>query len=156
MLKSSPIKQQGAALIIGLIFLIILSVIGLSSMSNVTVQERISGNSLASYRALQNADISLLEAEGVVSSANFATTNDYVVNERPANHDYTPEALWNNCNDAAQADDNLCENLASGSSAKYEITSDEDKYVITVRAVGNNKAVAMVQSVYEGKFELQD
>jgi Tfp pilus assembly protein PilX len=155
MQPSSPIQQQGAALIIGLIFLIILSVIGLSSMSNVMVQERISGNSLAGYRALQNAEISLLEAEGVVSNGNFEADNDYI-NDENNGVDYVNAALWINCDNAALADDNLCENLASGSSAKYETTTDEDKYVITVRAVGNNKAVAMVQSVYEGKFELQD
>jgi len=155
MLNSSRMKQQGAALIIGLIFLIILSVIGLSSMSNVTVQERISGNSLASYRALQGAEISLLEAEGVVSNGNFEAGNNFI-NDENDGVDYVNAALWDNCNDAGQVDDNLCEDLASGSSAKYETTSDQDKYVITVRAVGNNKAVAMVQSVYEGKFELQD
>jgi len=155
MLNTSRMKQQGAALIIGLIFLIILSVIGLSSMSNVTVQERISGNSLASYRALQGAEISLLEAEGVVSNGNFEAGNNFI-NDENDGVDYVNAALWDNCNDAGQVDDNLCEDLASGSSAKYETTSDQDKYVITVRAVGNNKAVAMVQSVYEGKFELQD
>ena len=155
MQMSSRIKQHGAALIIGLIFLIILSVIGLSSMSNVMVQERISGNSLAGYRALQSADISLLEAEGIVSNGNFETTNAYI-NDENNGVDYVNAALWVDCDNAALADDNLCENLASGSSAKYESTNDESKYVITVRATGNNKAVAMVQSVYEGKFELQD
>lgn len=151
MIPLQEYQQRGAALIIGLVFLVLLAVIGLSSMRNVTLQERITGNNLDSYRAHHNADIALLSAEEVVSQAGFDTTNPYL-NTQNDGVSHAVSTLWDNCDDAAVADDNLCEVLASGARVKYETTVQNDIYQITVWASGSAAANVMLQSVYQGKL----
>ena len=69
-------KQAGVALIIGLIFLLLMSIMGLAAMQNVTLQERIGGNSIDNYRAFQSAEVALASAEQATESVNF--DNDFV------------------------------------------------------------------------------
>lgn len=56
-------KQKGAALIISLIFLLVLSIIAVSSMQGTTLQEKMSGNLKDSYSAFNAAEAALLEGE---------------------------------------------------------------------------------------------
>jgi len=55
--------QKGASLIIALIFLLILSLIGVSSMQGTTMQEKMSGNLRDKYTSFNSAEAALLEGE---------------------------------------------------------------------------------------------
>lgn len=70
-----PSFQQGAALITALVFLIVLTIIGITAMQTTTMQERMAGNARDREIAFQSAEAMLREAE-----ARVATTT-------PANYD---------------------------------------------------------------------
>lgn len=53
---NGPRKQQGAALYVALIFLIILALLGITGMQVATMQERMSSNYLATNQAFQRAE----------------------------------------------------------------------------------------------------
>lgn len=55
----SKSQQKGAALIVGLIMLLVLTVIGLTAMQGVTMQERMSGNMRDSTMATQSAEVGI-------------------------------------------------------------------------------------------------
>lgn len=68
-------NQRGAVLIFALIFMLIMSVIGLSSIQSTTVQERLSVNTHDRNLAFQAAEAALREAESSISIGNVATRN---------------------------------------------------------------------------------
>ncbi|MEH6445669.1 MAG: PilX N-terminal domain-containing pilus assembly protein [Oceanospirillaceae bacterium] len=144
-------RQRGAALIIGLIFLILLSIVGLSSIRSVTLQEKIIGNNVDGYRAKHNADIALLTAEENVSITGSSARTLYL-NAQNNGVSHTTSTLWDVCDDATLASDNLCENLPLNAKAKYETTTVDDIFIITVKAQGSAKASVMLQSTIEGKI----
>lgn len=75
---SSQSRQQGAVLIVALIFTAILTVLGVGGMRSATLQERMAGNSRDINVAFQAAEAALREAEtlmGVVSSIDFDGSN---------------------------------------------------------------------------------
>lgn len=61
--------EQGASLVIALIFLLILSLIGVSSMQGTTMQEKMSGNLRDKYTSFNAAEAGLLEGEDQTSTA---------------------------------------------------------------------------------------
>ena len=66
---NGPRKQQGAALYVALIFLIILALLGITGMQVATMQERMSANYLATNQAFQRAEDLAREAEGQVGAS---------------------------------------------------------------------------------------
>lgn len=60
---SDPSRQRGAALITGLIFLVILTLLGITAMRTSTLEERIAGNTRDRNVALQAADTALRDGE---------------------------------------------------------------------------------------------
>ena len=58
--------QQGAVLVVGLIFLLIMTLLGVSSMSTSNLEEKMSGNTRDRELAFQAAESALREAERVV------------------------------------------------------------------------------------------
>ena len=73
--RITPLHQRGAALIISLIFLLLMTLIGVTSMQTTTLQERMAGNARDRNLALQSAEAGLRQAETwlVGSAANQAT-----------------------------------------------------------------------------------
>lgn len=55
--------QQGAVLVVALIFMLILSLIGVSSMQGTTMQEKMAGNLRDQYSAFNAAEAALREGE---------------------------------------------------------------------------------------------
>lgn len=55
--------EAGAALIVGMVFLLILTILGLTSMRATTLEERMAGNHYDRQIALQAAELALREAE---------------------------------------------------------------------------------------------
>lgn len=62
-------RQSGAALITGLIFLVVLSMIGVTAARMSTLEERMSGNMRDRSIAMQAAELALRDAERDVSNA---------------------------------------------------------------------------------------
>lgn len=76
-MTSLPIKnQRGAILIIAMIMLLLLTIIGLSSMRGTSLQESMAGNMRDSSLALQAAEAALRKGEGVVSEKFINNTLD--------------------------------------------------------------------------------
>jgi type IV pilus assembly protein PilX len=59
-------RQSGAVLVISLIILLILTLLGMSSIQTTTLEERMAGNTLSTTTALQAAEGSLRQGEGVI------------------------------------------------------------------------------------------
>ncbi|MCG5517020.1 MULTISPECIES: PilX N-terminal domain-containing pilus assembly protein [unclassified Ectothiorhodospira] len=61
-------SQQGAVLIVSLIFLVLLTLVGLASMQGSTMQERMAGNMYDRAIAFQRAEIALRAGENSLSN----------------------------------------------------------------------------------------
>jgi len=66
-MDASKFKQRGATLIISMIFLLILSIIGLSGMEVTGLEERMAGNMRDRNLAFQSAEAVLIEGEGYLA-----------------------------------------------------------------------------------------
>ncbi len=60
-------RQQGAVLIVSLIILLIMTLIGLSSMQNTTLEEKMAGNYRDKNLSFQAAEMTLREGEGWIA-----------------------------------------------------------------------------------------
>ncbi len=66
-------NQQGVALVIALVLLVTITLLGLSSMRNTGLQERMSANLFDRSLAFQAAESALREAEAAIVPASFPT-----------------------------------------------------------------------------------
>ncbi|POP53848.1 pilus assembly PilX family protein [Zhongshania marina] len=75
--KSSSIMvgQRGAALIVSLVFMLILTIIGAASMQSATMQERMAGNARNVEQAFQAAEAALRQAEDELSQTSVGPFN---------------------------------------------------------------------------------
>jgi type IV pilus assembly protein PilX len=90
-MNSLPKKQQGAALFVALIFLLILTVLGVSSMSDTVMQGKMSAAIQDGNIALQGAETAVRAAEatidGFATLGAFNNTNGlYIENNAPDPH----------------------------------------------------------------------
>ncbi len=162
-------KQRGSILIISLIILLVLTMIGVSSMSTSTMEERMSGNSRDQSRAFQAAEVGLRSAEAfidtIASTEAFGQTPGLYAQNNPP--DLDAEATWTDQNSIQLADASVAgvtsqpryvvEHLSSqgqddiniggyGESSGMEAI---DTFRITVRATGgSDDAVVVLQSFY--------
>lgn len=72
---SCPGRQHGAALIIGLIMLLVLSLLGVAAISNVSLQEKMAGSLMDRNRAFQSAETALRRAEDYIRERNDARSD---------------------------------------------------------------------------------
>ena len=68
-------SQHGAALLISLVFMLILSIICASALQSTTLQERMAGNARDSNSAFQAAEAALREGEKVLQGAALSAFN---------------------------------------------------------------------------------
>ncbi len=73
--------QKGSSLIICMLFLLLLTIMGVSSMQSSTLQEKMVGNALEDNRALQAAEAALRAGEAAVqaNSESFTGESDHVL-----------------------------------------------------------------------------
>jgi len=69
-------NQRGSALIISLIFLLLLTIIGVAAMQSATLQERMAGNTRDRNVAFQSAEGAMRGAEDVLGAATLPTFNN--------------------------------------------------------------------------------
>ncbi len=89
--------QHGAALIVALIFLLVMTVIGTTAMRASTMQERMAGNIRDVNVSFQAAEAALREAEDFLLNAallpNFNDTNGFYEVNSPARPDWRANPL---------------------------------------------------------------
>lgn len=74
-------QQQGAALITALVFLIVLTLVAVSSMQNVNLQQNMTSAVRQGYVALEVAENGLREGEGLLMS--YATQGAFITQNNP-------------------------------------------------------------------------
>lgn len=168
--------QDGTALIMAMAFLLILSLIGVTSMTTATLEEKMSGNMSDKNVAFQTAESALVAGEiwvgGQMNKPVFdlAVTNDGLhlpsTTSTPVWDDAT--GVWSSgdlfsypaLNNVSTAPAYIIEDLGvipdnNGSlvlPANYK-SSGKNVFRVTARASGRTDAtVAMIQSVYEKRF----
>lgn len=72
------VKQDGSALIICMIFLLLLTILGVSSMQSATMQEKMVGNAVEENRAFQAAEGALRAGEANVQASSASIDNESV------------------------------------------------------------------------------
>lgn len=77
-INRAPRAQQGAVLVVALIMLLLLTIIGISSMRSTTLQERMAGNLRDESHALQAAEAAMRQGEAVVKGQSVSHWQDYV------------------------------------------------------------------------------
>lgn len=68
LMKLSMNKQHGMALFVSLIFLLLLTIIGVAAMQGAGMQEKMAGNTRLKNQSFQLAEAALREGEGVVEN----------------------------------------------------------------------------------------
>ncbi|MFV3306618.1 PilX N-terminal domain-containing pilus assembly protein [Pseudomonas sp. NY15181] len=77
-INRAPRAQQGAVLVVALIMLLLLTIIGISSMRSTTLQERMAGNLRDESHALQAAEAAIRQGEAVVKGQSVTHWQNYV------------------------------------------------------------------------------
>ncbi len=72
----APARSRGAALVVGLLILLVITIIGLSSMRSTLLEERMAGNLRDRARAFEAAEAALREAEGCLLNASARPVAD--------------------------------------------------------------------------------
>lgn len=97
--KNGKQQQAGVALITGLIFLVMLTLIAVTAMQSTTLEERMAGNSRSRDAAFQGAEAAVRAAEVVLSGAslpplNGSTQGYYAPLANGASADYWKSHDW--------------------------------------------------------------
>ncbi|MEE9596818.1 MAG: PilX N-terminal domain-containing pilus assembly protein [Acidiferrobacterales bacterium] len=168
--------QGGTVLIMAMTFLLILSLIGVTSMTTVALEEKMSGNMSDKNVAFQTAESALVAGEiWVGGQMNKPVFDPAVTNDGLHLPSATSTPVWDNTtgvwssgdlfsypalNNVSVAPSYIIEDLGAvpdnnGSlvlPANYK-SSGKNVFRVTARANGRTDAtVAMIQSVYEKRF----
>lgn len=114
-------RQAGVALITGLIFLVMLTLIAVTAMQSTTLEERMAGNSRSRDAAFQGAEAAVRAAEVVLSGASLPPFNGskvgyYALLDNGASADY-----WKNTHNWAAQSVAYSEALAGVMEARFVI-----------------------------------
>ncbi|MFT5720273.1 MAG: type IV pilus assembly protein PilX [Motiliproteus sp.] len=160
-------RQQGITLIICMIMLVVVTLLGLSSIRDATMEEKMAGNMKSRSVAFQAAESALREGEAFVNNPSLPPFDG-------SGGLYPPlagiwgagAASWANNSlvrryssalaGVAAAPVYIIEELSTGTPSasvaanQYQNTSSQAYFRITARAVGStDRAVVMLQTVYK-------
>lgn len=141
--------QRGSALIIGIIFLLVMTMLGLTAMQTTSLEERMAGNMRDRNLAAQSAELALrLGEEDILDNSAPAGQGVYEFNSNPA-PDESVDTNWTAGNTlpwpgtagAAPAGAPLFwiekrPNVKSTTSLEYGVASDVAIYEVTARSGG--------------------
>lgn len=107
-------KQKGSVLIVSLLILVVLTMIGVSSMSSSSLQEKMAGNFRDRQIAFQSAEIALAYAEDhvkdIVSNAVFDDSDGYYeFKHGPSSYNAHDETWWDGTKDYREFPTNISE-----------------------------------------------
>lgn len=156
--------QRGVALITGLIFMVVLTLLVVTAMRTTILEEKMAGNARDINLAFQSSESALRAGEQVLNQASlpaFASTGAYLTQASRddtywlSTHNWTTNsALYSSVpNGVAAAPSYVIEELASvptpGFTKKAGPLSEIGYYKVTARGVGGNSNTAVfVQSTY--------
>lgn len=160
----NPRNERGAALIVALIFLLVLTLLGVGAMRTTNMQERMAGNLRDSNLAFQAAESALREGEQFLQQATlpvFAGTSGLLQRDDDAGQ----ASFWKTFNWAGNSIDGtaisgvaaapqfVIEELppvpAPGGSLRFGALPETAFYRVTARAVGGTTdAVSVLQITY--------
>ena len=167
-------KQTGAALIVSLMMLLVMTIIGVTSMQTNIVEERMAGNSRDMALSLQAAEASLRKAEAdieaiVSPAAAFDGTTDWLY-PNGSNVDVYANATWTTANPYGTNITNITsqpkyiiELVGEIGSATTDVNINGygessgagtvNSFRITARGTGgSDNAVTLLQSYYAKRF----
>lgn len=157
--------QQGATLIIAMIFMVVISIIALAGMEVTGLEERMAGNMRERNIAFQAAEATLLEGEDYLATTfslpAFDGSNGLYAERTDGAHNWD-EVPWGtssavstytgNIDGLAATPAYIIEHLetAGRSLDPSQVVNTNQFYRVTVRAVGQtNSSVVMLQTVYK-------
>jgi len=145
--------QEGIALVIALIFLLLLTIIGVTAMNNATVQERMAGNARDRNVAFQVTERTLREAEQEITTG-VSATQGYVYDQGDG-----PEEQGFECGDSGVVDasftgpsgDAPCYYIEQSTEMALDVSDNPDlMYQVTGRGHGlSGDATVVLQSSYK-------
>ncbi len=157
-------RQQGAVLVVSLILLLVMTILGVSSMSSTTMQERMAGNLRDNNLAFQAAESALRDGEEFLRQATlppFTGSNGLLERQDGAGQaGFWNTFAWGSNSRTAAAPDGVAaapqfviEELppvpAPGESLKFGPLSEVGVYRVTARGVGGSEdAVSILQTTF--------
>ena len=144
-------RQCGAVLIISLIFLLLMTIIGVTSIQTSTLQERMAGNVRDHNRALQAAEMALRTGE-VWLDNNWATADttppldiyDWVAASDWSSLSQAPQVVLTHMGDPNKAGFFVHEPEQVIHGITASSMTVENYYPVTARGVGGNDATVVV------------
>lgn len=156
--------QRGVALITGLIFMVVLTLLVVAAMRTTILEEKMAGNARDINLAFQSAEAALRAGEQILNGASlpaFASTGSYLTQASRddaywlSTHNWTTDSVPYGSvpNGVAVAPSFVVEELASvpipGFSKKAGPLAETGYFKVTARGVGgNSNTLVLVQSTY--------
>ncbi len=143
-------QQQGVVLVLALIILVLVTLVGLSTVRTTTMEEKMAGNSRDRDKAFQAAEAAVQHCLGLVD------TNTYAANKlTPTSVGTIPHwetaANWDtsSANSFAVALSDSTAKLAQDPRCMVEMLGAAGSYRVTGRAVGASaETIVMLQATY--------
>jgi type IV pilus assembly protein PilX len=160
--------QHGAVLVVALVFLLLMTLLGVTAMRGTTLQERMAGNLRDNNLALQAAEAALREGEQFLQQAAlppFAGADGLLQPQSESGQaEYWEGYDWDGNSRVAATFDGVAQGpaaapryvieelppvVATGDSQKFGALPDVGFYRVTAYAVGGTTdAVSIIQSTY--------
>ncbi|MGH1537180.1 MAG: pilus assembly PilX family protein [Gammaproteobacteria bacterium] len=147
MMKLNILKQEGAVLFVGLMMLLVMSLIAVTSMQGAALEERMAGNTRDTLVALQTAEAALQAAETFLE---VGTSNliDFDADGTDGLYDNSDPELWQNVN--WLANDSRSYSASDGYTKPNNVTSDP-RYIIQHISETQVAPQLLVQGYGEGE-----
>ncbi len=166
----TPNRQHGVVLVVALIMLLLMTILGLSSMQTTTLEEKMAGAIRDKQIAFQAAEVALREGEDFLTAASLPSFNDtggLYSSDGTAGNQWM-SVSWSAATDAAcncksavgnvganvPAPRYILEELPAGSLPSgslvvgFSAGAQATMYQVTARGVGKGGGVAVLQSTY--------
>ena len=134
--------ERGAALVISLIFLLVITIVAIAGTRSTTMQERMAGNTRDRNLAFQAAESGLREAEDFIDSlaslGNFDGSNG-LYGLTDAAPDYEDSATWSNAANFRTADEDYGSYEAPRYFIKYYTIVPGEEGALNLSGYGDNK-----------------
>ncbi|HRY14606.1 MAG TPA: PilX N-terminal domain-containing pilus assembly protein [Candidatus Competibacteraceae bacterium] len=159
-------QQKGAALIVALVFLLIMTMIGATAMQSTTQQEKMAGNTRQRNLAFQAAEAALRDGEGILQQATLPTfdgsTAGLIQPMVPTTeigtfwmgYNWTQSQTYSDTLDEVSAQpsyviEELPRVAISGGSVKFGPLPEAGLYRVTARGLGGTTdAIVILQTTY--------
>ena len=142
-----PAAQQGAVLVVSLIFLLVVTLLAISSIRDTVLEEKMAGNTRDRNVAFQSAEGGIREAElfidDIVSMGDFAATPG-LFSRTQAEPPFWEDATWRNGANHAVADEDYGAYEPPRYTVKHITTVTGSEGALNMSGYGDNKGTGDV------------